>query len=141
MAEVAEVVRGGAADVHLHDARGEGHEGVLPPRARVVQSKRHDGCERGHRARSIKALARGRRPSLLRDTIRLIRRNLYAAPRCARRRGPIDQRKIAAFARRKPWVQIPLGPLQFQYLSRFKSTFFGPSRTRVWIVCFAPPEV
>ncbi len=26
-------------------------------------------------------------------------------------RGPIDQRKIAAFARRKPWVQIPLGPL------------------------------
>src|SRR5437667_387738 len=112
MAEVAEVVRGGAADVHLHDARGEGHEGVLPPRARVVQSKRHDGCERGHRARSIKALARGRRPSLLRDTIRLIRRNLYAAPRCARRRGPIDQRKIAAFARRKPWVQIPLGPLR-----------------------------
>ena len=113
MAEVAEVVRGGAADVHLHDARGEGHEGVLPPRARVVQSKRHDGCERGHRARSIKALARGRRPSLLRDTIRSIRRNLYAVPRCARRRGPIDQRKIAAFARRKPWVQIPLGPLQF----------------------------
>src|SRR5439155_1253900 len=110
MAEVAEVVRGGAADVHLHDARSEGHERILPPRARVVQSKRHDGCKRGHRARSIKALARGRRPSLLRDTIRSIRRNLYAACRCARRRGPIDQRKIAAFARRKPWVQIPLGP-------------------------------
>ena len=28
--------------------------------------------------------------------------------------GPIDQRKIAAFARRKPWVQIPLGPLSPQ---------------------------
>src|SRR6266550_3628222 len=41
-----------------------------------------------------------------------IRRNLYAASRCARPRGPIDQRKIAAFARRKPWVQIPLGPLR-----------------------------
>src|SRR5216117_3742784 len=128
MAEVAEVVRGGAADVHLHDARGEGHEGVLPPRARVVQSKRHDGCERGHRARSIKALARGRRPSLLRDTIRSIRRNLYAAPRCARRRGPIDQRKIAAFARRKPWVQIPLGPL---YLQKMSTIRHGPSNREV----------
>src|SRR5437773_8781342 len=135
MAEVAEVVRGGAADVHLHDARGEGHEGVLPPRARVVQSKRHDGCERGHRARSIKALARGRRPSLLRDTIRLIRRNLYAAPRCARRRGPIDQRKIAAFARRKPWVQIPLGPY-------FPSTETRPTPTgracRILNTCNSP---
>src|SRR5213594_1108278 len=30
---------------------------------------------------------------------------------CHRPAGPIDQRKIAAFARRKPWVQIPLGPL------------------------------
>src|SRR3990170_454817 len=28
-----------------------------------------------------------------------------------RGRGPIDQRKIAAFARRKPWVQITLGTL------------------------------
>ncbi len=30
---------------------------------------------------------------------------------CGCSAGPIDQRKIAAFARRKPWVQIPLGPL------------------------------
>src|SRR2546426_266934 len=32
--------------------------------------------------------------------------------------GPIDQRKIAAFARRKPWVQIPLGPLHPRQLGR-----------------------
>src|SRR2546426_4319343 len=32
-------------------------------------------------------------------------------PMCGSPTGPIDQRKIAAFARRKPWVQIPLGPL------------------------------
>ena len=31
---------------------------------------------------------------------------------CAALVGPVDQRKIAAFARRKPWVQIPPGPLR-----------------------------
>src|SRR5881396_3149370 len=56
------------------------------------------------------------------------RRNLYAAPRCARRRGPIDQRKIAAFARRKPWVQIPLGPL---YLQKMSTIRHGPSNREV----------
>src|SRR2546421_12167250 len=63
--------------------------------------------------------------SLLRDTIQLIRRNLYAACRCARRRGPIDQRKIAAFARRKPWVQIPLGPLSCPDVVGEQSVLFG----------------
>jgi hypothetical protein len=27
--------------------------------------------------------------------------------------GPVDQRKIACFASRRPWVQIPSGPLRF----------------------------
>ena len=26
--------------------------------------------------------------------------------------GPVDQRKIACFASRRPWVQIPSGPLR-----------------------------
>src|SRR2546430_17229693 len=75
----------------------------------------------------FRSLGRRSTASLLRDTIQLIRRNLYAACRCARRRGPIDQRKIAAFARRKPWVQIPLGPLSHPEMLGEKSVSFrGP---------------
>src|SRR6059058_4548909 len=82
MAEVAEVVRRGAADVHLHDPRSQGHERILPPRARVVQSKRHDGCERGHRARAIKALARGRRSSFSETQSRDPTKSICREPMC-----------------------------------------------------------
>src|SRR5438093_13686761 len=54
---------------------------------------------------------------------------------CERRRsarvGPVDQRKIACFASRKSWVQIPAGPLQF-HTCRGSNLLLGPSWTKVW---------
>lgn len=41
----------------------------------------------------------------------LTRQNIYNIKSCCDYSGPVDQRKIAAFARQKPWVQIPPGPL------------------------------
>src|SRR6267378_1120064 len=44
------------------------------------------------------------------------------------RNGPVDQRKIACFASRKPWVQIPAGPSS----PGSKPTPRGPNSIRTW---------
>src|SRR3990172_7626932 len=53
------------------------------------------------------------------------------AARCAAR-GPVDQRKIACFASRKSWVQIPAGPL--------RPTDVGGSRDRGNVLRGEVPE-
>src|SRR2546428_55474 len=55
-------------------------------------------------------------------------RKASSGPRRCARVGPVDQRKIACFASRKSWVQIPAGPLQFP-TCRGSSLLLGPSPT------------
>ncbi len=67
-------------------------------------------------------------PALHEGAIRFLARRPRAAARepkpicgpalCGGLAGPVDQRKIAAFARRKPWVQIPPGPFLRCHTSR-----------------------
>src|SRR3989442_9019591 len=66
--------------------------------------------------KGLARLAKGQSsfPSFVRGSLALLActtKPICRPPMCGSPTGPIDQRKIAAFARRKPWVQIPLGPL------------------------------
>src|SRR3972149_421759 len=80
-------------------------------RVRVLYKRRAMAAPRGrHGDGRIKALAPTSR-AIPRDPNRAGSETYFHRGPLTRPAGPIDQRKIAAFARRKPWVQIPLGPL------------------------------
>src|SRR3989449_11710339 len=110
VAEVAVVVRRRAADVHLDDAGSERCKRSLLPGAGVVQSKDHEVANAATGAALLSPLpAESKRFAPVTRTH--ASKPISCAGICHRPAGAIDQRKIAAFARRKPWVQIPLGPL------------------------------
>src|SRR5881397_3163739 len=110
VAEVAVIVRRRAADVHLDDAGSERCKRCLLPGAGVVQSKDHEVASAATGAALLSPLPAGSK-TVARATRTRASKPISCAGICHRPAGPIDQRKIAAFARRKPWVQIPLGPL------------------------------
>src|SRR5207245_554624 len=121
VAEGAVVVRRRAADVHLDDAGSERCKRSLLPGAGVVQSKDHEVANAATGAALLSPLpAESKRFAPVTRTH--ASKPISCAGICHRPAGPIDQRKIAAFARRKPWVQIPLGPY-------FPSIETRPTRT------------
>src|SRR2546425_2469399 len=110
VAEVAVVVGRRAAAVLLDDAGSERCKRSLLPGAVVVQSKDHEVANAATGAALLSPLpAESKRFAPVTRTH--ASKPISCAGICHRPAGPIDQRKIAAFARRKPWVQIPLGPL------------------------------
>src|SRR5207244_4595555 len=109
VAEVAVVVRRRAADVHLGVARRQRGERRVRPHRGVVQTENHDVANAATGAARLSPLPADEPDAPVART--RASKPISFAGICHRPAGPIDQRKIAAFARRKPWVQIPLGPL------------------------------
>src|SRR5207249_10240937 len=109
VAEVAVVVGRRAADVHLDDAGGKRCKRCLLPEAGVAQSKDNEVASAATGAALLSPLP-AESKTVARATRTRASKPTSTAGICHRPAGPIDQRKIAAFARRKPWVQIPLGP-------------------------------